>query len=58
MRRETKEPYAAEFVLPFTLHTSLIHSFMQWDMFVALCGAIASQLILTRWHERQLASMK
>ena len=30
----------------------------QWDMFLALCGAIASQLILTRWHDRQLASMK
>jgi len=30
----------------------------QWDMFLALCGAIASQLILTRWHDRQLTSMK
>jgi putative membrane protein len=30
----------------------------QWDMFLALCGAIASQLILTRWHDRQLAAMK
>ena len=30
----------------------------QWDMFLALCGAIVSQLILTRWHDRQLASMK
>jgi putative membrane protein len=27
----------------------------QWDMFLALCGAIASQLLLARWHERQLA---
>ena len=30
----------------------------QWDMFLALCGAIASQLVLTRWHDRQLTSMK
>ncbi len=30
----------------------------QWDMFLALCGAITSQLILTHWHDRQLASMK
>lgn len=28
----------------------------QWDMFLALCGAIASQLLLARWHERQLAA--
>ncbi len=26
----------------------------QWDMFLALCGAIASQLLLGRWHDRQL----
>ena len=27
----------------------------QWDMFLALCGAIASQILLARWHDRQLA---
>ncbi|MFN0038421.1 MAG: DUF2238 domain-containing protein [Burkholderiales bacterium] len=27
----------------------------QWDMFLALCGAIASQLLLAPWHERQMA---
>lgn len=26
----------------------------QWDMFLALCGAILSQLVLTRLHDRQL----
>jgi putative membrane protein len=26
----------------------------QWDMFLALCGAVTSQLLLARWHERQL----
>ncbi len=26
----------------------------QWDMFLALCGAIASLLLLTRMHDRQL----
>jgi putative membrane protein len=26
----------------------------QWDMFMALCGAIAAQLTLARWHDRQL----
>ena len=26
----------------------------QWDMFLALCGAILSVLIITRWHDRQL----
>ncbi len=26
----------------------------QWDMFMALCGAIASQLLLRRAHDRQL----
>ena len=29
----------------------------QWDMFMALCGAIASQLLLARWHDRQLADL-
>ncbi len=28
----------------------------QWDMFLALCGAIAAQLLLAPWHERQLAA--
>jgi len=27
----------------------------QWDMFFALCGAIAAQLLLDRVHDRQLA---
>lgn len=27
----------------------------QWDMFVALIGAISSQLLLARWHDSQLA---
>lgn len=26
----------------------------QWDMFLALLGALSSQLILGRWHDRQL----
>jgi putative membrane protein len=26
----------------------------QWDMFLALCGALAAQLLLARWHDRQL----
>jgi putative membrane protein len=26
----------------------------QWDMFLALLGALASQLIWSRWHDRQL----
>jgi putative membrane protein len=26
----------------------------QWDMFMALCGAIAAQVLLARWHDRQL----
>ena len=26
----------------------------QWDMFMALCGAIAAQIALSRWHDRQL----
>lgn len=29
----------------------------QWDMFLALCGAIASQLIFARLHDRQLAGL-
>jgi len=26
----------------------------QWDMFLAFCGAIISQLVLSRWHDKQL----
>ena len=26
----------------------------QWDMFMALCGAIVAQVLLARWHDRQL----
>ncbi|HEX6075474.1 MAG TPA: DUF2238 domain-containing protein [Micromonosporaceae bacterium] len=26
----------------------------QWDMFLALCGAVISQLVFARWHDRQL----
>jgi putative membrane protein len=26
----------------------------QWDMFLALCGAITAQLVLARWHDRAL----
>ena len=26
----------------------------QWDMFLALCGALAAQLLLRRWHDAQL----
>jgi len=29
----------------------------QWDMFLALCGAIASQILLARWHDRQMAAI-
>ncbi len=29
----------------------------QWDMFCALLGAIAAQLLLSRWHDRQLARL-
>ena len=29
----------------------------QWDMFMALCGAIAAQLMLGRRHDRQLAKV-
>ena len=27
----------------------------QWDMFLALCGALAAQLALGRWHDRELS---
>ena len=30
----------------------------QWDMFLALCGALAAQLLLAGWHDRQLAEIK
>jgi len=30
----------------------------QWDMFLALLGALSSQLLLSRWHDRQLASLE
>ena len=29
----------------------------QWDMFCALLGAIAAQVLLARWHDRQLARL-
>lgn len=29
----------------------------QWDMFLALCGALAAQLGLARWHDRQLTRL-
>lgn len=29
----------------------------QWDMFLALCGAVAAQLLLGRLHDRQLARL-
>ena len=29
----------------------------QWDMFLALCGAITSQWLLAGWHERQLSRL-
>ncbi|HVE65457.1 MAG TPA: DUF2238 domain-containing protein [Thermoanaerobaculia bacterium] len=29
----------------------------QWDMFLALCGAIAAQLLLSRRHDRELARL-
>jgi putative membrane protein len=28
----------------------------QWDMFLALCGALSSQLLLGGWHDRQLSA--
>lgn len=30
----------------------------QWDMFLALCGALAAQLLLSRRHERELALLE
>lgn len=30
----------------------------QWDMFLALCGAIVAQLTLARWHDRQLSQVR
>ena len=29
----------------------------QWDMFMALVGAVSSQLLLRRWHDRQLLAL-
>jgi putative membrane protein len=29
----------------------------QWDMFLALCGAVAAQLLLSGWHDAQLARL-
>lgn len=29
----------------------------QWDMFLALLGAMASQLLLWRWHDRQIEAL-
>ena len=28
----------------------------QWDMFLCLCGAAASLLLFSRWHDRQLGA--
>jgi putative membrane protein len=30
----------------------------QWDMFMALVGAITAQLLLARLHDRQLAALR
>lgn len=30
----------------------------QWDMFLALLGALSSQLLFSRWHDRQLALLE
>ncbi len=30
----------------------------QWDMFLALCGALASQLLFARLHDRQLGELQ
>jgi putative membrane protein len=30
----------------------------QWDMFTAMCGAIIAQLLLPRWHDRQIAARR
>jgi putative membrane protein len=29
----------------------------QWDMFLALTGALSAQLLLGRWHDRQIAEL-
>jgi len=29
----------------------------QWDMFMAMCGAVAALLVLSPWHDRQLARL-
>ena len=29
----------------------------QWDMFMALVGSIVGQLVLARWHDRQIAGL-
>ena len=29
----------------------------QWDMFIALIGAVTAQLLLSRAHDRQLAAL-
>lgn len=29
----------------------------QWDMFLCLCGALAAQLLLGRWHDAQLRKL-
>ncbi len=28
----------------------------QWDIFLALIGAVTAQALLARWHDRQLGS--
>jgi putative membrane protein len=30
----------------------------QWDMFLALIGAVCAQLLLAKWHDKQLANLK
>ena len=30
----------------------------QWDMFLALCGALAAQLAFSRWQDRQIAGQQ
>jgi putative membrane protein len=30
----------------------------QWDMFLAFCGAVAAQVLLSRLHDRQLAALE
>jgi putative membrane protein len=29
----------------------------QWDMFLAFCGAIVAQLLMAKWHDRQLSQI-